>query len=384
MHASFSSPAPASLAHGIADNARRLARTLQHAGFSAYVTGGAVRDMLLSIPAHDVDLATSATTADIIALFPGAVEAGGRFRIVLVPIDGQRIEIATLRPASADSASRQHCPHIAGSPAEDAAQRDFTINALYYDPGQERLTDFHGGMADLQDKVLRTIGNPDERFRDDPMIMLRAIRFAHRLGFSIASEAVASIDRHAALIAKVSPERLFAEVARQLTSGQAAGCMRDLCRHRLHAALLPELRKDLLDSQSSFTGLALQSVDDSLARGTRMSASFVFAALLWPQLKRAWDALQKNGWGVMPALERAAHDVCSAQSACLGIRERVAGDIHAIWSTQAYFAIGPHRAGADLDQHPRFRAGYNLFQLRCAAQEVDPELANAWSAQRRR
>ena len=255
-------------AHGIlledvSQNAIRVTHTLQQAGFKAFIVGGAVRDLLLQHRPKDFDVATNATPEEVKRLFRRAFIIGRRFQIVHVMFGQDLIEVTTFRGASTDEApkdahGRVLRDNVFGNREQDAARRDFTINALYYDPTTEQVLDFHHGVDDLKKKVVRMIGDPTTRYREDPVRMLRAVRFAAKHDFRIEPKTKAPIAQLAPLLENVPAARVFDEIQKLLLSGHASACVHRLRTEGLHHGLLPLL--DVILEQplgEKFVNLAL-------------------------------------------------------------------------------------------------------------------------------
>ena len=290
---------PASV-HGIrpelvAWQAIRTCEALQRRGFKAYVVGGAVRDMLLGVKPKDFDVATDATPEEVKACQKRAIIIGRRFRLVHVIFGREVIECATFRSLDTegvrkDAAGRVISDNIFGEMWEDAARRDFTINALYYDPSTQEVLDYHNGYEDLKDKCLRIIGDPEVRYREDPVRMMRAVRIAAKLGFRIDESTRKPIPKMAYLLKNVPDARLFDEIIKLLTSGHAVACIEAFRKEGLHHGLLPVL--DMMNTESAgekFMMLALERTDERINAGKKTSPAFLFATLLWPQTLRRWE-----------------------------------------------------------------------------------------------
>src|SRR5690242_10048714 len=227
--------------HGIAREsvsaaALNVTARLHDAGYAAYIVGGAVRDLLLGIAPKDFDLATNATPEQVKPLFRRAFIIGRRFRLVHVLAGAETIEVATFRSRQtgddiADEHGRLLSDNVFGTQAQDAARRDFTINALYFDPTTEEVWDYVGGVADIKARRLRLIGDPVTRYREDPVRMLRGARLAAKLGISIEKKTAAPIPVLAPLIHNVPPARLFDEMEKILLSGHAAESVKSLRQH---------------------------------------------------------------------------------------------------------------------------------------------------------
>src|SRR5690554_778973 len=272
----------------VSRHAIKVCEVLRQHGFEAYVVGSAVRDLIVGLQPKDFDVATNATPEQIKPLFRRARIIGRRFRLVHVVFGPEIIETATFRAASTpgnghtDEHGRILRDNLFGTHEQDAARRDFTINALYYDPIKEEVIDFHRGVADLKNRVVRMIGDPETRYREDPVRMLRAVRFACKLNGAIDPATSAPIRKLAPLIKNVPASRLFDEMLKLLTCGHAMKCLQQLRELGLLQGLLPVI-DDLLDQPEGehFIALALERTDSRVRTGKSVSPSFLFAALLW-------------------------------------------------------------------------------------------------------
>ncbi len=370
----------------VSANAVRVTKTLQDAGFKAFIVGGAVRDLLLHVKPKDFDVATNATPEQVKRLFRRAFIIGRRFQIVHVMFGTDLIEVTTFRGASVDEAPKDEHGRVLrdntfGLQHEDAIRRDFTINAMYYDPATQAVLDYHGGMQDIRSGTLRIIGAPEARFREDPVRMLRVVRFAAKLKFTIDPETAAPIAVMAPLINNVPSARVFDEMLKLLMSGQALACLQQLRKEGLHYGLLPLL--DVVLEQpigEKFVTLALDGTDARIRAGKPVSPGFLFAALLWHQVVEKWKAYQATGEYPIPALHLAADDVLHAQTDKLALQRRIASDMRDIWAMQPRFERRSGKAPYRLLENERMRAGYDFLLLRCASGEIDAELGEWWTA----
>ena len=376
--------------HGInpqllSPNAVRVTQALQEAGFKAFIVGGAVRDLLLGVKPKDFDVATNATPEQVKRLFRRAFIIGKRFQIVHVMFGQELIEVTTFRGASAESAPKDEHGRVLrdntfGEQHEDAVRRDFTINAMYYDPATRQVLDYHHGIADIRNKTLRIIGVPEARFREDPVRLLRVVRFAAKLNFTIADETRAPIQVMAPLINNVPAARVFDEMLKLLMSGHALACLQQLRKEGLHHGLLPLL--DVVLEQplgEKFVTLALAGTDQRVRQGKPVSPGFLFAALLWHQVLEKWTAYQAAGEYPIPALHLAADDVLNAQTDKLALQRKIASDMRDIWAMQPRFDRRVGKSPYKLLEHLRLRAGYDFLLLRCASGEIDAEIGQWWT-----
>ena len=369
----------------VSPNAVRVTQTLQEAGFKAFIVGGAVRDLLLSVKPKDFDVATNATPEQVKQLFRRAFIIGRRFQIVHVMFGQELIEVTTFRGASADASPKDEHGRVLrdntfGEQHEDAVRRDFTINAMYYDPATETVLDYHGGIADIRAKTLRIIGEPEARYREDPVRMLRVVRFAAKLKFNIDPASSQPIRVMAPLIDNVPAARVFDEMLKLLMSGHALACLQQLRKEGLHHGLLPLL--DVVLEQplgEKFVTLALANTDERVRQGKPVSPGFLFASLLWHQVLEKWRAYQAAGEYPIPALHLAADDVLEAQTDKLALQRKIASDMRDIWAMQPRFERRVGKAPYKLLEHLRLRAGYDFLLLRCESGELDAELAQWWT-----
>ena len=369
----------------VSSNAVRVTSTLQEAGFKAFLVGGAVRDLLLGVKPKDFDIATNATPEQVKRLFRRAFIIGKRFQIVHVMFGSDLIEVTTFRGAATDGAPKDEFGRVLrdntfGEQPEDATRRDFTINAMYYDPATQTVLDYHGGIADIRKKTLRIIGQPEARYREDPVRMLRVVRFAAKLGFDIAPTTRAPIAVMASLIDNVPAARVFDEMLKLLFSGQSLACLKQLRLEGLHHGLLPLL--DVVLEQplgAKFVTLALTNTDERVKQGKTVSPGFLFASLLWHQVLEKWQAYQASGEFPIPALHLAADDVLQTQTESLALQRRIASDMRDIWAMQPRFDRRVGKSPFKLIEHPRFRAGLDFLVLRAASGEIEQELADWWT-----
>jgi poly(A) polymerase len=370
----------------VSPNAVRVTKTLQDNGYKAFIVGGAVRDLLLGVKPKDFDVATNATPEQVKRLFRRAFIIGKRFQIVHVMFGQELIEVTTFRGASSagspkDEHGRVLRDNTFGEQHEDAVRRDFTINAMYYDPATESVLDYHGGIDDIRAKTLRIIGEPEARYREDPVRMLRIVRFAAKLKFTIDPATRAPIPVMAALIDNVPAARVFDEMLKLLMSGHALACLQQLRQEGLHHGLLPLL--DVVLEQplgEKFVTLALANTDVRVQQGKPVSPGFLFASLLWHQVLEKWSAYKAAGEFPIPALHLAADDVLEAQTEKLALQRKIASDMRDIWAMQPRFERRTGKSPYKLLEHLRLRAGYDFLLLRCASGEIDSEIGEWWTA----
>jgi poly(A) polymerase len=367
----------------ISYGARKVCEILASHGHTAYVVGGAVRDLMLGQEPKDFDVSTDA--------FPEAVHKyvrrsrliGRRFKLVHALFHDEVIEVSTFRAAAPgevdEETGRVLKDNVYGTREQDAARRDFTINALYYDPATETVLDFHNGVRDLKKRRVRIIGDPRVRYREDPVRMLRAVRFAAKLDFQLDPKTRAPIREMADLMGNVPPARLFDEMLKLLMSGHAAECVKRLRADGLHHGLLPLL--DVILEQplgEKFVNLALAQTDARVRGEKPVSPAFLFAALLWHEVLAAWKAREEKGEHRVPALHAAMDEVLDIQTDKLAIPRRLTTTMKEIWSLQPRFEHRSGRRPFGLLEHPRLRAGYDFLHLRAESGEAPMELAEWW------
>ncbi len=370
----------------VSRSAVRVCETLQKAGFDTFVVGGAVRDLLSGIVPKDFDVATNATPEQVKSHFRRAIIIGRRFRLVHVMFGTETIEVSTFRALldpdrSIDAHGRVLADNAFGAQNEDAARRDFTINALYYDPTTRTVLDYHDGVKDVRRKRVRMIGVPEDRYREDPVRMLRAVRFAAKLGYEIDPATRAPIAAMADLMRNVPAARLFDEMLKLLTSGHSVACITRLRAEGLHHGLLPLLDVILEQPQGErFVMLALSRTDERVRAGKHIAPGFLFATLLWHEVLKRWNERERRGEHRIPALDAAIDDVLDAQTEALAIQRRFTSDMREIWMLQPRFERRSGRAPYRLLEHLRLRAAYDFLLLRGAAQEADAAFCDWWTA----
>ncbi len=386
--------------HGqISSCAIKVTAELQRAGFAAFVVGGAVRDLLLGKTPKDYDVATDATPEQVHHLFRRSRIIGRRFRLVHVMCGAETIEVSTFRGPAASAADddevedfrkARHATNengrilrdnVFGSQVEDALRRDFTINALFYDPASGEIWDYINGYQDIKDGVLRIIGDPRTRYQEDPVRMLRAARFAAKLEFHLDPATRAPIAQMGHLLEDVPPSRLFDEILKLLFSGHAQRSLKQLRAEGLHHGVLPLL--DVILEQpmgERFVTLALHQTDLRIKEDKPVSPAFLFAALLWHEVLATSQKLEAAGERPTPALYQAMEQVIQTQVEMLAIPRRYTTNMKEIWGLQPRFAQRSGKRAFALLAHPRFRAGFDFLLLRCESGELDMELGRWWES----
>ncbi len=383
----------------ISEAALRVIRGLQDAGFAAFLVGGCVRDLLLGLHPKDFDIATDARPEDVRRIFRRSRIIGRRFRIVHVRFGREIIEVTTFRghheasnrladaPTRAQSreldSAHSHAgmtliDNVYGNIDEDADRRDFTVNALYYTTDGFRLFDFHDGLGDLRARRLRVIGDANERYREDPVRMLRAIRFAAKLEFGMDSATEAPIRKLFHLLESASSARLFDELLKLLCGGHAAETFRMLREYGLDRTLFSHGFVDedeAANPADRLVALAMRNSDDRLARGLGITPGFMLAALLWPALRQHVDRF--DGDLRLPLLRDRAEQVVLEQSRQTTVPRRISQVSKEIWELQYRLQRKDRRSANHCFAHPRFRAAYDFLLLREQSGE-DAGGAGAW------
>ena len=377
--------------------ALKVTKSLREAGYKAYVVGGAVRDLLLKREPKDFDVATNATPEEIRRVFRRSRLIGRRFQIVHVYCGPDTIEVTTFRaaapaaddPEDDDEGGKRVTAddgmllrdNVFGSQEEDAARRDFTVNALYYDPEKQEVWDAHNGVADAQHKVLRMIGDPATRFREDPVRMLRAARFAAKLEFHIDPATRAPIAELAPMLGRIPSARLFDEMMKLLLSGHAERGVKQLRAEGLHHGTLPMLDAILDDpARQAFLHAALHDTDLRVRNGHSASPAFMLACLLWFDFQAALKRNLAAGQHAQPAAFEAMDDVLERQRKGLAFPRRFDGMIKEIWALQGRLTQRSGSKPFRLVEHPRFRAGYDFLLIRSQSGDAPQELAEWWAA----
>ncbi len=377
-------------AHGVSSDhisygSLKVTDGLQAAGYQAYVVGGAVRDLLLGRIPKDFDIATDATPEEVRKVFRRSRIIGRRFQLVHVMFGEEVVEVSTFRrmieaeDAQTDEHGRLLRDNEFGDMEQDAARRDFTANALFYDPTTQEIFDYHGGYADTRNHLLRIIGDPLVRYREDPVRMLRAVRLSAKLGIKLDAATAAPIAEMKNLLDNVPQARLLDEVLKMLLSGHSVECIQHLRKMNLHHGLLPLL--DVILEQpmgEKFIMLALRNTDERLSQDKTVSPAFLFAALLWHEVLGAWNLRVKQGGRPVGAMHEAMDEVLARQKKQLAIPHRQDAVMKEIWLMQQRFEQRSGQRPYRLLEQPRFRAGFDFLLLRCASGEVDDALGLWW------
>jgi len=384
--------------------------TLKEAGFEAYIVGGAVRDLLLGLRPKDFDVATNATPEQVKNLFRRAFIIGRRFRIVHVVYgrgrENEVIEVTTFRAfldsskaeqvqgnektskaalagmkLAVDESGRVLRDNVWGPQNEDAARRDFTVNAMYYDPQTQIVVDYHKGIRDAQKLVLRMIGDPATRYREDPVRIIRAVRFAAKLskkGFTIDPKTAKPLVECAQLLQEVPQSRMFDEMLKLLQTGHALASVEQLRKLGLAKGIYPLLDVVVDRADLPFVQAALMDTDRRVAEGKSVAPSFLLACVLWQDVKAGWDARLNRGEHPFPALQDAIDEVFNLRIGDVSGRGKLAADMREIWVMQPRFEKRTGSTPFGMIAQVRFRAGFDFLRLRADVDEVDEMLANWW------
>ncbi|PKO74427.1 MAG: polynucleotide adenylyltransferase PcnB [Betaproteobacteria bacterium HGW-Betaproteobacteria-15] len=392
-----------------------VVHTLKQAGFEAYIVGGAVRDLLLGLRPKDFDVATSATPEQVKSLFRRAFIIGRRFRIVHVVYgrgrEHEMIEVSTFRAYldSADAeqvsgnertskgelASMKHAVDASGrvlrdnvwGPIEqDAARRDFSINAMYYDPESQVVVDFHNGIRDAKKLTLRMIGDAATRYREDPVRIIRAVRFAAKLsglGFKFDAKTLAPLASSHKLLADVPQSRLFDEMLKLLQTGHSLASVEQLRAVGLNTGIYPLLDVVVERADDPFVRLALQDTDRRVGENKPVAPSFLLACVLWADVRKGWNQrLQPRGNQRPPpafgALQDAVDEVFESRIGDVSGRGKLGADMREIWMMQPRFDKRVGTSPFSLVDQARFRAGFDFLRLRAQVGEIEEELAHWW------
>jgi len=374
----------------ISEAALKVLFRLNKSGYRACLVGGGVRDVLLGKQPKDFDVATSATPEQVNALFKNSRLIGRRFRLAHIRYGREVIEVATFRSHSPESSKTQLNDegrilrdNTFGSIEEDALRRDFTVNALYYDINDFSLLDYANGLQDLHNKTLKLIGDPATRYKEDPVRMLRAVRFACKLGFTIEKSAEQAIFDHGHLLKDIPSARLYDEVLKIFHSGHAIQAYELLRHYQLFQYLFPALDQHLklepAEAMLDFIEQALVNTDTRIEHNKPVSPAFIFAALLWPLVHQKAIQLQAEKISTLPALQIAGSEIFSQQVKTIAVPKRFSQIAKNIWSMQPRFQNTRGKQPNRLVNHPNFRAGYDFFCIQSMVGLTTFQLCEWWT-----
>lgn len=359
--------------------------SLHQAGFDAYIVGGSVRDLLLGLHPKDFDIATNATPEQVKRVFGRQCQIiGRRFQLAHVYYERQLLEVATFRaPHEEHSAKSQTSAqglivrdNVWGTIEQDALRRDFTANALYYDPQTGLIWDFANGMPDIENKILRMIGDAQERYREDPVRMLRAVRFAAKLGFELEAQTAAPITHLSYLLKDISHHRLYDESHKLFACGHLGRLLPMMQHMGLFDALFPLLDNSVINSP--LIQKVAQNTDERLQQGKSVNPAFFYAVLLWSWQQQVAQTLLDKGEDYFPAQQTAAMRVLALQSKSTAIPRYTAQTIRDIWELQPRLATPKARFVPKLITQPRFRAGFDFLLLREQSGDIQTNDMGAW------
>lgn len=367
----------------ISENALKVLYRLNKAGYEAYLVGGGVRDLLLGKKPKDFDVTTNATPEQMRKLFRNCRLVGRRFRLAHVMFGPEVIEVATFRgnqPANGNEETDRNAlqrgqngmllrDNVFGSLEEDAIRRDLTINSLYYSAADFTVRDYVGGLQDLQQGIIRLIGDPETRYREDPVRMLRVVRFAAKLKMSVAAETAEPIPRLATLLKDIPSARLFEESLKLLQAGYGYETYLQLCQYQLFQPLFPLITRFFTEKGDSnmeqMIARVLKNTDNRIHSQMRINPAFLFAAMFWyPQIETAQRISQEGGLNWYDAFALAMNDVLDEACRALAIPKRITSLIRDIWLLQLRMPRRHGKRAQKLMEHPKFRAAYDLLALR--------------------
>jgi len=376
----------------ISKNALKVLYRLKKQGYSAYLVGGGVRDLLLGLEPKDFDIVTDAKPEEVKKSFRNAILIGKRFRLVHVRFKGEVIEVATFRQGDTKAPAKQQESHhglilrdnVYGTIDEDVWRRDFSINALYYNIKDFTIIDYAGGIDDLNHGILRIIGDAQERLREDPVRMLRAVRLAYKLGFRIDEHTLAPFPELAPLLTHISPARLLDESLKLFLSGFSVDIFAALRQHQLFVEIYPLTEATLLDKKRNhvvdvFLLQLFYHTDKRIAQGKSVNPAYLFAGLLWYPLLKKYYQFKSSGLREMPAFDAAMKEIISIQNRTTSIPKRFVATMRDIWFMQLQFEKRYGRRPYKLLYQPKFRAGYDFLLLRAEAEPSLESLANWWT-----
>lgn len=371
----------------ISDNALKVLYRLSNAGYKAYLVGGGVRDLLLGMKPKDFDVVTDAHPEQIRELFRNCRLIGRRFRLAHVRFGPEIIEVSTFRACHSEGEGTTESDdgrilrdNVYGDIDDDVWRRDFSVNALFYNIEDFSIVDYVGGMSDIDQRQLRLIGDPEARYREDPVRMLRAVRFAAKLGFRIHSDSAKPIPKLATLLNDIPSARLYEEFSKLFLAGAAGKTYELLCHYNLFAYLFPQAA-DMRDHNAQHEELmrhAFDNTDARLVQGKPVTPGFLVAAMLWAPVRQLADEHERHGLPELEALHLAGDTVVSRQVSQVALPRRITLMAREIWTMQSRLKRRKGKRPMRLLGHPRFRAAYDFLLLRAQSGEHVSELAEWW------
>lgn len=368
----------------------KVLETLASKGFDAYLVGGCVRDRLIGIRPKDFDVATNAKPEEIVKLFRSARIIGRRFRIVHVRLGREIIEVTTFRGSASEENSQERQSvngllvrdNLFGNIEEDALRRDFTVNALYYSIKDRCIYDYTGGLADLNTKTLRLIGDPVTRYQEDPVRLIRALRFQAKLGFTLEEATAKPLTSQGQLLLQVAPARMFDEVLKLLLSPDAALTLELLIDSGLFNFIFPASFA-ALQADASYLPFLLKAMHNTAARinnNQPVTPAFLYAVLLWPGVNEQFKQLLAKKVSPFPAMQQASNSCLTRQVKHTAIPKRFSYPLREIWQLQLRLPRRTKHSALKLLEHPRFRAAYDFLLLREEAGELSSNLGSWWTS----
>ncbi len=379
--------------HDLNDRALKVLHTLKQHGYQAYIVGGAVRDLILDLHPKDFDVATNATPEQVKAIFKNCRLIGRRFRLAHIYFGREIIEVATFRASHESAEHESHAQtadcgrilrdNVYGSVEEDALRRDFTINSLYFDASTMEVVDYADGFSDLQKRLIRFIGDPEQRYREDPVRILRAIRFAVKLGFEIEAVTKEPIKRLSHLLSNIPPARLFDESLKLFMGGKALATYHMLSEYGVFEILFPMTAKALANDDSgcahAMLEQALKNTDIRISQGKPVTPAFLFATLLWEPVRQIIASNTNERKTENEIYFEAVEEIAREQAQIVSIPKRFSMPMKEIWRMQPRFFSRSGKRPFRLLEHQRFRAAYDFLLLRAGSGEVDQEIADWWT-----
>ncbi|MGB5624860.1 MAG: polynucleotide adenylyltransferase PcnB [Woeseiaceae bacterium] len=371
-------------------SALKVLYRLDKAGYQAFLVGGCVRDAMLVLHPKDFDVATNATPDEVRALFGNCRLIGRRFRLAHVRFGREIIEVATFRAAANhvdddvehDQEGRILRDNVYGTIDEDIWRRDFTCNALYYNIADFSIWDYAGGVEDVERRQLVLIGDPEQRLREDPVRMLRAIRFAAKLDFSIDPAVVEAIHHHAHLLSNVPAARLFDEFLKLFQSGHAERTFDLLREHDLFAEMFPTTEQELLRDEAflKFVRAALQNTDRRVRAGKSVTPMFLLGVFFWAPVTRLAETRRSaENMSESQSLSVASYDIVAQQQRRISIPRRFTGPMREMLALQPRFLQMRGKRAMKLLDHRRFRAAYDFMVLRAETGQIELDVASFWT-----
>ena len=351
-------------------DAIKIVKKLDKSGYEAYLVGGCIRDLLLGYAPKDFDIATNATPEQIQKLFKRSRIIGRRFKLVHIMFSARKfIEVATFRSSKTNPTSTKGMvlrDNFYGSLKDDVFRRDFTINGLYFDVKNSQVLDYVQGLEDLKKLQINMIGHPSERFEEDPVRMIRAVRFKAKLNAAINSNLNKSIKENAHLIANVPPARLYEEVIKLFHNENSLDVFHELSNLGILKYLFSQTRED------SFVTMSLQNTAERIKIGNSVTPAFLFAVFLWSAQNKRFNELKKKKMSHLELMTKASEDVIKRQVQQVMMPRWLSGRVKDIWLMQSRLENLNPKKSKELLKNPRFRMAYDFFVLR--SQSVDQKL----------